>query len=171
MGTGFSWLNDLMVWLAKWVPRIVLVKAGEVGLLFMRGGRTAVCAPGLHTYWPITSDLQVVSAKRRTIEMSGQVHDREVIALVIVFRVASAVAILHWNNIPANIDDRSAAHLARAYRAEASSTAIAADVLDAMRREWEPTGVDIEAVDIAQRGPIRTFRLMKDWATHEAATL
>lgn len=168
---GLSWLNDLMVWLARWIPRATLIKAGEVALWFGPRGRTKALIPGWYVYWPITSDILVMSTKRRTIEMCGQVHGREVVALVIQWRVVSALAALAWNNIPANIDDRSAAHLTQAYDPDRSSDDLATIVRDRLRSEFASDGIAIEAVDVAQRGPIRTFRMMNDWATHEATTL
>lgn len=169
--TGFTWLNELMVWLGRWVPRVLLVKAGEAALWCGPKGRARELLPGLYVYWPITTDVTVLSTKRRTIEMCGQINGREVVALVVTWRITSARAILTWNSPAANIDDRSAAAVARHYRADVVTAALADAVLLDLRREFGPSGINIEMADVAQRAPIRALRLMNDWATHEPSKL
>lgn len=168
---ALSWLNDLMRWLGRWVPRVLLIKAGEAALWCGRNGRTRDLAPGLYTFWPITTDITVFSTKKRTLEMCGQVNGREVVALVVTWRILQAAALLEWNSPAANIDDRSAAAIALHYTSDVATAVLAAYVLADLRREFGPSGIEIERADVAQRAPIRTLRLMNDWATHEAPTL
>ena len=168
---ALSWLNELMTWLGRWVPRLILVKAGEAALRRGRNGSAMELPPGLYAFWPITTDITVMSTRLRTLEMSGQVHGREVIALVATWKIVRPSAAAYWHNIPANIDDRAACALGIRYAPDRSSGSISVAVLADLQQEFEESGVHIINVSVVQRGPIRTLRLMSDWGTHEEAGL
>lgn len=172
MTSGLAWLNDLMLWLARWIPRITLIKATHAGVLFGPNGRVRRIEPGLLVYWPITHALTVVSTRIRTAEIAAQLHGREAVQIVISWRIDNPVAALMTLNDPAaNLDDRAQAALAHAYSADWSSADIASGVSHRLRSELEPSGVVVEGVDVSQRGPIRAIRLMSDWGTHESRVL
>jgi hypothetical protein len=48
MASGFAWLNELMVWLGRWVPRLLLIKRGHCGVKFGPGGSLEQLDAGLH---------------------------------------------------------------------------------------------------------------------------
>jgi hypothetical protein len=174
--SGLEWLNELMTWLARWVPRVTLVRAGHVGVLFGPGGRATSKSAGLVCYWPITHELQAVSTRLRTTELSAQLHGGQAISLVVLFQIANPLqALLTLNDVFSTIDDRAQAHLARAvdpqhdpYRPNAD---ICAAVREALAGELGDKGVDIVSVDIAQRGPIVPIKMLSDYAQHSAAEL
>ena len=91
---AFAWLNNLMEWFARWVPRLALVRATHVGVLFGRGGRVTELPPGLWWYWPITSELQQVATTERTIITCAQLVDDRLIAFVLVWRVLEPAVVL-----------------------------------------------------------------------------
>ena len=47
-----------MLWVARWVPRLVRIRATHVGVLFGRSGRVTELQPGLWWYWPIVSERE-----------------------------------------------------------------------------------------------------------------
>ncbi len=166
---GLTWLNDLMTWLARWIPRLTLIPATNTGVLFGPRGAVRACPPGLIVYWPITHQLKIVSTLWRTIEISGQLNQREILSLVIIWRIADALAaILRFNDATAFLDDRAQAALAVAYDPHHSNDQIEAIAHARLCADFGDHGVIIERVSVSQRGQVRAIKLVNDWATHEA---
>lgn len=112
---AFDWLNDLMRWVGQLVPRLLLVKATECGVLFMRAGKTRLLPPGLWVYWPLISQVQVTPTTQRTIEICAQLVGEETISTAIFWRVYDPVAALTLlTDITGNLDDYAQAALSRA---------------------------------------------------------
>jgi regulator of protease activity HflC (stomatin/prohibitin superfamily) len=69
MDMALGWIGDLVRWLAQFVPRLAHIRANERGIKFVRA-RTAGMAPGLHVYWPITSQVDIYPVKRQVLRIS-----------------------------------------------------------------------------------------------------
>lgn len=172
MANGLAWLNDLMTWLAKWVPRLALVKAGNHGVMYGPNGAIVGKAPGMCLYWPITHQLEIVSTRARSAEIAAQLHGSEAISLVVLFIIKDPVsALLNCNDVFSQLDDRTQAHLSRSYRPDASNQDLGLMVRDGLRDEFTLMGIDIMRVDVAQRGWILPIKMLSDYAQHSAATL
>jgi hypothetical protein len=113
---GFAWLNELMTWLARWVPRLTLVKATHKAVIFGPGGSVALRDAGLCCYWPITHVLQLIGMRTRSLELAGQLHRGEVVSVVITWCVTDAVkAATSLADVEAFLDDRTQAALSNAH--------------------------------------------------------
>ncbi len=56
MGDGaLAWIGQIAEWIGQFVPRVRNVHIGRRGLKF-RHGFVEVLEPGLHLYWPLTTD-------------------------------------------------------------------------------------------------------------------
>jgi regulator of protease activity HflC (stomatin/prohibitin superfamily) len=169
---GLAWLNDLMTWLARWVPRLTLIKATHEGVLFGPGGSVQRRAPGLLFYWPITHDLQLVGTRARTAELAAQLHAGEAISVVVGWRVVDAVRCLSSLNDPAAfLDDRTQAALGIAYSSRQSNADMCALMLAQLSREFDGYGIRIDSVDVAQRSWVIPMKSLKDYAQHESGAL
>lgn len=165
--TALSWLNDLMVWLSQWVPRLVLIKSTHEGVLFGRRGSVSRVLPGLCWYWPITGFLQLVGMRRRSLELAAQLHQGEAVSLVIVWCVTDAlVAATKLNDAEAYLDDRVQAALSRRYVSGKCGRGLCDEILVDLREEFAVFGVDILAVDVAQRSWVIPLKNLSDYATH-----
>lgn len=166
MTSGFVWLNELMAWLGKWVPRILLIKVGNDGVKFGPGGSVESLAPGLHIYWPITHEVVVVSTRPRTSEINAQVHGTEVIALMVAYRVAAPLRTLtQLNDVSAYLDDQAQASLRRHHNDPDLERAIQVE----LAAIFAVAGVEVSQVSVIQRGPCITLKNLSDWAHHETA--
>jgi regulator of protease activity HflC (stomatin/prohibitin superfamily) len=70
--SALAWLSELINWFGKWVPRIFQVRISERAVKYVRG-RAFVMGPGLHVYWPITSEIDHVFVTRQVIKLQPQV--------------------------------------------------------------------------------------------------
>jgi hypothetical protein len=174
MTAALSWVNDLVQWLGRWVPRLVLVEPTHRGVRFGPRGSAREVGPGLVVYWPITHVLLQVPVTTQSIQLSTQVlpcvADAGVIPRVMLcsaalqFRVASAVAAsTRALSLHALVDNRAQAAIARHVGNEADRPAWAAAVLFDLRLELEPFGVVVERLDFTQNGIGVALKNVSDW--------
>jgi len=163
MTSGFQWLNELMRWMGRWVPRIVLIRSTHRGVLFGPGDQVRELPPGVHVFWPIWSELEKVAMTRRTSQMCGQLIGQEVVGWIVSWRVLDPVQMLtSVRDINPTLDD-AAQTLGALYVDDLGQ------LLGVLRGRMSPFGVEVVDVGIANRGPTHTLELFKDWAHHEEA--
>lgn len=172
MTAALAWLNDLMQWLGRWIPRPVLIRATHTGVRFGRRGRVATLGPGLHWYWPIVQELELVMGTRRTMTTSPQLQHGEVVGLIITYQVVhAATTLLTLADLHANLDQRAQALLSLVYRKDLTDAQLVAGVRDPMHEEFNAYGVCVIDVGIAQRGWVIPIKQVADWSYHEEKKL
>lgn len=72
METALGWLGDIFRFLLSLIPRIIIVRATEGGVKFVHGWKIVVLKPGLHLYWPLVTEVDVVQVKRQTVDLVPQ---------------------------------------------------------------------------------------------------
>jgi regulator of protease activity HflC (stomatin/prohibitin superfamily) len=72
MESALGWIGDLVTWLVSWFPHLVVINKTHGGVKFVRGWKTKVLEPGMHWYWPITSDIIEIPVVRQSLELAGQ---------------------------------------------------------------------------------------------------
>ena len=168
--TGLAWLNDLMVWLARWIPRLTLIRATHAGVLFGPGGRVRLIPPQLFCYWPITHELQLVAVRERSLEIAAQLHHGDAISMIVGWRVVDAVkAATMLADAEAFLDDRVQAALSSAYAAGKTSSDLCGEMLARLQPEFVSRGIGVCWVDVAQRSRVLPVKLLKDYATHNGS--
>lgn len=166
MTNAFAWLNDLMTWLGRWVPRILLVRASHEGVRFGRRGEVVRLRPGIHVYWPIVHEVELVSMALRTLETAAQVTDGDIKSVVVTYRIVDAVAVARdLYDFSSQIDMRAKAHIAGHDKDAILS------LTDSLRVEFEPLGIHINTAAYTQRSWCIPLKNLQDWGTHEARTL
>lgn len=71
--SALAWLNDLMNWLGRWIPRLVLIHPTHRGVRFGPRGAAKSVGPGVVLYWPITHDLIQVPITTQSVQLGGQI--------------------------------------------------------------------------------------------------
>jgi regulator of protease activity HflC (stomatin/prohibitin superfamily) len=179
---ALTWLNDLVQWLGRWVPRLVLVEPTHRGVLFGPKGSARECGPGLVLYWPITHALTLVAVTTQSVQINAQAlplknDDGGLIPRVLLcaaavqFRVDDPVAFatkaLHAHAL---VDNRTQAAIAR-HRDEYGDDRlkwIGAARLDLVE-ELAPFGFVIERLDITQSGTGMALKNVSDWSYSDSA--
>jgi hypothetical protein len=169
---GLEWLNQLMQWLGMWFPRIVLVKRTHEGVKFTTRGRVGVYPPGLYCYWPITTEFKTVSTRQRTTEVAAQLCGREVVSVCVAYTIMNPMsALMAYDDVFSQLDDRTQAHLTRAYSADGANVAISEAIRRGLDEEFGENGVSVHSVDVIQRGWVIPLKNLNDWAQHSKAEL
>jgi len=98
-----EWFTQFFDKLFQFIPRLVIVRATHGGVKWVRGKHVRAMRPGLHWYWPLTTDIEVLVTARQTLNVKPQVlttTDGHSFAL-------SAVAIYRVSNIRKAIGKRN----------------------------------------------------------------
>lgn len=176
MTNALSFLNDLAVWLGRWIPRLVLIEPTHRGVLFGPGGSARQVGPGLACYWPITHILVMVPITTQSVQLSAQVlplHAMYVPGIIphillcsaaVQFRVVDAVKCatkaLHTFAL---VDNRAQAAVSRHINERADLQAWSKAVVTDLRTELEPFGVVIERLDFTESGTGVALKNITNW--------
>jgi len=119
METAFAWLGQIFEAVLKFVPRIVIVRATHAGVKWRMGAKVQAMPPGLHWYWPLTTDVEILVTARQTNNVPMQVlmtKDRVklVAGTVVVFKIRDIVQAIGKNNwdVDTTVNDITQAALA-----------------------------------------------------------
>src|SRR2546425_3741648 len=72
MESAFTWLSQLVEWLGKFFPRLVVLDKTEGAIKYVRGWKPKYCGPGLHWYWPIVTFWSSYPIVRQTDRLQTQ---------------------------------------------------------------------------------------------------
>lgn len=71
MDAALGWIGELVRVIASVFPRLVLVRKTEGAVKFVRD-KAKVIGPGLHLWWPVTTEVVVQPVVRQVIELPAQ---------------------------------------------------------------------------------------------------
>ena len=181
MSGAFAWLNDLMTWLGRFVPRLLLVPPTHRGVRFGPRGGVREVGPGLLVYWPITHNILQIPVTTQSVQFCGQIllGDDSGALLVprvsmcstaIQFRVVDPVkAAMSALNLYALIDNRASAAIARHFNAKVPAdewVKMAAADLDGAIAAY---GINLERLDLTQAGSGIAVKNISDWSHSDQA--
>jgi regulator of protease activity HflC (stomatin/prohibitin superfamily) len=94
------------------IPRLVIIRTTHGGVKFRRGKKAIVMKPGLHAYWPLITQVEVVPVARQTMSLPSQVLTTQddksvVVAGSVVFTINDmllAYGGLNWD-VATTLDD------------------------------------------------------------------
>jgi len=79
-----EWFVQLFETFFSVFPRLMLIRTTHKGIKWRHGNNVSCLDPGLHWYWPIVSDIDVVVVARRPLNLPSQVlmtKDKHPVAL------------------------------------------------------------------------------------------
>lgn len=71
MDAALGWIGEIVAWIANWIPQIIHVKVTEQGIKYVRS-KAKLIEPGLHVYWPITTQVEIYPVVRQVMELPTQ---------------------------------------------------------------------------------------------------
>jgi hypothetical protein len=177
MTAALTWLNDLMQWLGRWVPRLVLIHQTHRGVQFGPGGSVRQVGPGLIVYWPITHEVVQVATTLQSIQLCGQMLPLEDDTAAIVPRAAictinvqfvvrdpvqAATRILHFHALVSN---RVQAAVAAAWPGRIpSQNGWLEKAKNSLVGELAGYGIELATIDVAGIGLGATLKNVSDWS-------
>ncbi len=102
METAFAWLGEIMNWIGKWFPRLVIVRSTHAGVRFRHGSKASALNPGLRVYWPLVTEIEVIPTARQTHNLPTQAlltsdGKKVVVSGVVVYAINDVVATIARN--------------------------------------------------------------------------
>lgn len=166
-----QWLNDLFLWAAKVVPRLVVVTQRNAGVAFVRGKNVRLWQPGLHLYWPVWTDYIVYPTCLQTVNLAEQTlvsSDGKTVAVngIVVLKIADPVTLF----VEVYEPDR----MVRDFCLTAVKRVVCERTLDEllddhsridrmltgrMRRRLSPYGIQIVRAALSDIAPCRVWKL------------
>ncbi len=105
MESAFAWLNQLVQTFYRFLPHILIVRATHGGVKWVWGKKVKPLNPGLHVYWPLTTEVEVLVTARQTLAIPDQVMvtkdgKKVVVKTLVVYKIPDpvrAIGKLNWD--------------------------------------------------------------------------
>ncbi len=72
MGEAFAWIGQVFEWLGRFIPRKIVLDTTEAAIKFKHGNEVVYCPPGVHWYWPWTTNWSVYPIVNQTDRLETQ---------------------------------------------------------------------------------------------------
>jgi len=177
METAFAWLGQIFDALLSFVPRILIVRATHGGVRWRHGSKVIPMFPGLHVYWPLVTEIEIIVTARQTLALPKQVlttkdHKKIVIGTVVVYKirdVVQAVGRTNWD-VDTTINDITQAAVVSViarHTLQELLDMVAKDTLndalsEATRKELRQFGVFISRCKLTDFADCRVYKLVMD---------
>lgn len=114
---AFAWFGQIMESLGKFVPRLLIVRATQGGVKWRWGKTPKALKPGIHWYWPLVSEVEVIVTARQSLNLPPQTLTTNdgrklVVSAVVVYSVydiVRAIGQVNWDVVTTASDIAQAA--------------------------------------------------------------
>lgn len=184
MGDAFTWLSDIFRAMLEFVPRRVLVPTTHGAVKFrnrlsFKGWRkmeVVPLGPGIHFYWPITTEFHTYPTARQTTNLRAQTlitRDNKVIIAkgLVVYRVRNVESILARTYDPDQTIEEIALSAVMAACAEKDwetlkeehrTGALEHQLKRLVQKQLGIYGVQVLKCSLTDLAPARVFKLVGD---------
>lgn len=174
---AFAWLGQIFEAILKFVPRITIVRATHGGVKWKHGNTIKPMQPGLHIYWPLVTEIEVIVTARQTLNLPTQVlptkdQRKVIIGAVVVYRIRDVVQAIGKSNwdVDTTINDIALAGVVSViakHTYQELLDLLATDKLNdllthAIRKELRQFGVYVARAKLTDFSDCRVFKLVTD---------
>ena len=179
MDAAFAWLNTLIQTFYRFIPHVLIVRATHGGMKWVRGNRIKPLPPGLHVYWPLTTEVEVIVTARQTLAIPDQVlttkdGKKVVVKTLVVYKirdVVHAIGRVNWD-VDTTVNDLTQSAVVRVIAThtydeimkgiadESMTTTLTREV----RKELRQFGVHVVRSKLVDFAECRVFKLMTSQA-------
>ena len=170
----FSFLNDIVQAILKFIPRPVIVRLTHGGIKWRFGRYAKEMKPGLWWCWPLTTDWELIVVARQTHHLPTQslvTKDGKQVAVgaLVVFSVRDvlrAIGKQNWD-VDTCVNDISMAaivgeitHWDYSYLQDNISGVVAHELTQACRKQLRQFGVYVHRVRLTEFAPTKTLKIL-----------
>jgi regulator of protease activity HflC (stomatin/prohibitin superfamily) len=175
MDSALAWIGWIAQWIGQFIPRWVIVDTTHGAVKWIKGSRVVALGPGLHWYWPVTTNFNTYPTARQATDLRTQTLETEdgltiVVGGIIVYEINDVEAILaHTYDPEQTIKDISLSAIHRvlvrksypAIKAEVRSGSLERDLKTEVKRELGRYGVKVIKVAITDLAKTRVYKLIQ----------
>jgi regulator of protease activity HflC (stomatin/prohibitin superfamily) len=177
--SAFAWLGDIIQALGKVIPRLMLVRATHRAVRWTWGRWIKELKPGLHIYWPMIADVDLIVVARQTLNLPTQVlmtrdGHQIVMGCLIVYRIKDVVLAIGERNfdVDATVSDITqgavveccSGHTLDELR-EGLATGIEREMTQITRKRLRQFGVYVHRTAVTDFSTCRTYKLITNEPT------
>lgn len=182
MESAFAWLNQFFQAVYQFFPRILIVRATHGGVKWVRGKKIVPLGPGLHVYWPLTTEVEVLVTARQTLAIPDQVmvtKDGKKVAFktLVVYRipdVVRAIGKVNWD-VDTTINDMTQAAVARVIVTHTydevvqglADQSLTMTLTREVRKELRQFGVHVSRCKLVDFADCKVFKLLTSQADRQ----
>lgn len=105
MDGAFAWISAMAEWFGRFIPRRVIVNTTEGAIKFKHGDTVVLCGPGLHWYWPWSTEFQTHPTARQTDRLETQTMESSdgktfIVGATITYEVSDLAALVTKTHSP-----------------------------------------------------------------------
>ena len=182
MESAFAWLNQLFQAIYQFFPRVLVIRATHGAVKWVYGKRIVALAPGLHVYWPLTTDVEVIVTARQTLAIPDQVMTTKdgkkvVVKTLVVYRipdVVRAIGRVNWD-VDTTINDLTQSAVIRVIATHTydeimqgiAGESLTKTLTHEVRKELRQFGVHISRCKLVDFADCRVFKLLTSQADRQ----
>jgi regulator of protease activity HflC (stomatin/prohibitin superfamily) len=170
-------------WPRRLVPRIIIVRATHGGVKWKRGHKVVAMNPGLHVYWPLLTDIEIIVTARQTLALPIQVlttkdQKKVVVGTVVVYKIKDvihAIGRMNWD-VDTTINDITQAAVTSVIAKHSFQEIIdmigddksESTLTDAVRKELRPFGVSVRRCKLVDFADCRVYKIVTNAEGHRS---
>jgi len=167
----FQWINDLLAWVARFVPQLLVVRRTHAGVAFVRGKYPKALRPGIHIFWPIWTSITIYPTVLQSADLAEQTlitKDGKTVAVngVVLYEVTDILALLTTIFEPDRLlKDYCLAAVKRVVCERtleellADNTKLDRMLTGRMRRRFAKYGINIVRATLTDTAPCKVWKL------------
>jgi len=175
MESAFAWLNQLIEAFYRLFPRVLIVRATHGGVKWVRGKKIKPLLPGLHLYWPLVTEVEIVVTARQTLAIPDQVlatrDDKGIVVkTLVVYRIPDpvrAIGKMNWD-VDTTINDMTQAAVVRVIATHTydeimhgmADETLTTTLTREVRKELRQFGVHVTRCKLVDFAKCRVYKLM-----------
>ena len=183
MESAFSWLSQLIETFYRFFPHIVIIRATHAGVKWVRGKHIKALQPGLHFYWPLTTEIEVLVTARQTLAIPDQVlttkdGKKVTVKTLVVYKIRDiiqAIGKVNWD-VDSTVNDLTQSAVVRVVATHTldeilkgtADESIVNTMTKEVRKELRQYGVHIVRAKLVDFAETKVFKLLTTQPSHAA---
>lgn len=177
--SAFGWIGQIVAWFGQFFPRWEIIPTTHAGVKFVKGDEVIPLLPGVHWWWPATTELRTYPTARQAADLRTQTlmttdGKTLVVGGLVVYEIKDIEAILaHTWDPEQTVKDiaLSAIHdvLVRMswveIRTESEHGTLNLRLRKRVRRELEKYGVKVLKTTITDLAQTRVYKVIQSTST------
>lgn len=175
MNGALEWIGQLAQWFGQFFPRWIILNTTEGAVKFVKGSRVVMLQPGIHWYWPATTEVKAWVVARQAVDLPTQAVvtiDGKSISVggAVIFRIVEAETLIADTWDPDKLIRVKAAGVVHdvcsrmdwiALQAAKHSGALNMELRRAIRRKLKPYGVRVLDATLTDFAPCRVLKIVQ----------